>query len=87
MALQTAAISIPDLVPSMNELNIFGFAPDLATVSGLQPKWSQTVSGVDAWKLGWYRVPFPAQVTGKPQARAQSTSSQMMAGWSPYAKE
>jgi len=45
--LQTAVISMPDLVPSMNELNIFGFMPPRAAFSGLSPKFSHTVSGVD----------------------------------------
>ena len=33
--------------------------------------------------LGNSFVPFPAAITVKPQARAQSTSSQISAGWSP----
>ena len=43
----------------------------------------QTVSGVEAWYSGRYFVPLPAAITAKPQARAQSTSSQISAGWSP----
>ena len=42
---------------------------------------------MDAWYSGRYFVPFPAASTRKPHARAQSTSSQISAGWSPYASE
>jgi hypothetical protein len=52
VALHTAVISMPDLVPSMNELNILGFMPPFATTSGASPKLSHTVSGVDWWKVG-----------------------------------
>jgi len=81
----TAAISIPDLVPSMNELNICGFIPPSAARSGVIPKCSHTVSGVERWKLGKYLVPLPAATTAKPEARAQSTISAISAGWSPQA--
>ena len=35
---------------------------------------------VDAWKAGRYLVPLPAHTTSSPQARAQSTISQINAG-------
>ena len=45
--LATAAISIAALVPSVNELYIFGLKSPFATSSSLQPKKLQTVSGVE----------------------------------------
>ena len=48
VALHTAVISMPDFVPSMNELNILGLAPAFFAVSSLHPKYFQTVSGVDS---------------------------------------
>ena len=83
MALATAAISRADLVPSMKELNICGLNPPASTCSSVNPKYSHTVSGVEAWYSGRYLVPLPAHTTSKPVALAQSTISQMMAGWSP----
>ena len=83
MALATAAISIADFVPSTKELNIWALTSPPATSSSVKPKCSHTVSGVDWWYAGRYFVPLPAQTTSKPQARAQSTSSQIRAGWSP----
>src|SRR2546423_13746003 len=53
VALQTAVISMPDLVPSMKLLNIFGFIPPRAAFSGVIPKLPHTVSGVDWWNAGW----------------------------------
>ena len=47
VALEIAAISIADLVPSTNELNICGFMPAAFACSGVMPKWVHTVSGVD----------------------------------------
>ena len=46
-----------------------------------------TVSGVDSLKCGSHLCPRPAAVTGKPHVRAQSTRSQISAGWSPKANE
>ena len=45
--------------------------------------FQQTVSGVDCAKCGSHLCPRPAATTGKPAARAQSTRSQINAGWSP----
>jgi hypothetical protein len=53
VALATAAISMPDLVPSTKLLNIFGFMPAASASAGAIPKCSQTVAGVDWWKWGW----------------------------------
>src|SRR5207248_4120528 len=53
VALHTAVISMPDLVPSMKLLNIFGFIPPRAAFSGVIPKLPHTVSGVDWWNAGW----------------------------------
>ena len=39
--------------------------------------------GVDSEKCGSHLWPRPAATTGKPQARPQSTRSQIRAGWSP----
>ena len=83
MALATAAISMADLVPSMKELNICGLNPPASTCSSVNPTCSHTVSGADAWHSASYLVPLPAQTTSKPVALAQSTISQMRAGWSP----
>ena len=52
VALHTAVISIPDFVPSMKELNILGFMRPRSAVSRPTWKCSQTVSGVERWKLG-----------------------------------
>ena len=53
VALHTALISMPDLVPSMKLLNIFGFIRPRSAFSLDRPKCSQTVSGVLRWKEGW----------------------------------
>ncbi len=47
VALATAAISMPDLVPSMKLLNILGFIPAAAACSTVMPKLGHTVAGVD----------------------------------------
>src|SRR6202012_1513752 len=47
VALQTAVISIPDLVPSTNELNIFGLMEFRSLIFMYLSRMSQTVSGVD----------------------------------------
>ncbi|CFN73927.1 Uncharacterised protein [Bordetella pertussis] len=38
---------------------------------------------MEVWNSGRYLVPLPAATTSKPLARAQSTISQISAGWSP----
>src|SRR3990172_4832746 len=80
VALHTAVLSIEGLEPSRKELNIFGLRPPVFACSGVSPQLSQTVSGVDSQKCGNHLWPRPAATTGKPAARAQSTSSQISAG-------
>ena len=83
VALETAVLSIAGLEPSRKELNILGFSPPRLACSSLRPQYFHTVSGVDWAKCGSHLWPRPAAVTEKPEARAQSTSSQISAGWSP----
>jgi hypothetical protein len=47
VALHTAVISIPDLVPSMKLLNIFGLIELRSTMLRYLSRISQTVSGVE----------------------------------------
>ncbi len=49
VALQTAVISMPDLVPSRKELNIFGLMSLDSSTSRYCLRTSQTVSGVREW--------------------------------------
>ena len=83
VALAMAVLSMAGLEPSRKALNIFGFMPPSLACSAVTPQWSHTVSGVDSRNLGSHLWPRPAATTGKPQVRAQSTSSQASAGWSP----
>ena len=46
VALHTAVISMPDLVPSRNELNIFGLIRLRSVMPRYWTRTSQTVSGV-----------------------------------------
>jgi beta-glucosidase-like glycosyl hydrolase len=46
VALAIAAISMPDLVPSMKEQNICAFMPASAACSAVSPYWSHTLAGV-----------------------------------------
>ena len=83
VAFATAVDSIEGFDPSRKLLNIFGLSPPRSACAGLRPQLSQTVSGVDCAKCGSHLCPRPAATTGKPQVRAQSTRSQIIAGWSP----
>ena len=47
VALQTAVISMPDLVPSTNELNIFGLIDLRSEIFRYLSRMSQTLSGLD----------------------------------------
>ena len=47
VALHTAVISMPDLVPSMKLLNIFGLIEPRSTMFRYLSRMSQSVSGVD----------------------------------------
>ena len=47
VALHTAVISMPDLVPSMNELNIFGLMGLRSLIFRYLSRMSQTVSGLE----------------------------------------
>ena len=49
VALHTAVISIPDLVPSMNELNILGLMWLRSLILRYWSRISHTVSGLDRW--------------------------------------
>ena len=49
VALHTAVISIADLLPSMNELNIFGLMWLRSSMHRYWVSTSHTVSGVEAW--------------------------------------
>ena len=47
VALHTAVISMPDLVPSTNELNIFGLIDLRSVMLRYLSRMSQTLSGLD----------------------------------------
>ena len=83
VALATAVLSMAGLEPSRKELNILGFSPPRLACSSFSPQYFHTVSGVDCAKCGSHLWPRPAAVTSKPEVRAQSTNSQISAGWSP----
>ena len=47
VAFATAAISMPDLVPSTKLLNILAFIPAASAAAAVMPKCCHTVLGVD----------------------------------------
>ena len=49
VALHTAVISMPDLVPSTKLLNIFGLIEARSSMRRYLSRMSHTVSGVEAW--------------------------------------
>ena len=49
VALHTAVISMPDLVPSTKELNIFGLIDLRSEMFRYLSRMSQTLSGLDLW--------------------------------------
>ena len=83
VALATAAISMADLVPSTKLLNILGFMP---AACGLGRGDAEMLPHRRRRRLVEMRQVAGALAGadhGEAEARAQSTSSQISAGWSP----